>query len=193
MFQDMSKTVISFVTGNANKLREVNRILSTNPHFEVKAVDFDLPEYQGSPAYIAEHKCMLAVQQADGPVIIEDTCLAFNAYGDLPGPYIKHFLKEMKCDGLVKMLSAFEDKSAYAMCTFAYCEGPGKEVILFQGKIDGQIVAPRGETTFGWDPIFQPESYTQTFAEMDGSIKDAISHRGRALASLSDYLNSITK
>jgi inosine triphosphate pyrophosphatase len=52
------------------------------------------------------------------------------------------------------MLKGFEDKTAYAQCTFAFCEGKGKEPILFVGKCQGTIVAPSGENMFGWDPIF---------------------------------------
>ncbi len=50
------------------------------------------------------------------------------------------------------MLSAFEDKTGFALCTFAYCGGPGQEVVLFEGVTDGVIVQPRGQTNFGWDP-----------------------------------------
>ena len=52
------------------------------------------------------------------------------------------------------MLSSFEDKSAYAQCIYAYCENKESEPVLFVGKCDGDIVAPRGENMFGWDPIF---------------------------------------
>ena len=82
------------------------------------------------------------------------------------------------------MLHAFDDKSAYAMCTFGYAPGPDEDVVLFCGKCPGQIVSPRGPTDFGWDPCFQPDGYNQTFAEMDKSIKNKISHRGLALQQL---------
>ena len=61
-----------------------------------------------------------------------------------------------KCgrEGLWKMVESFEDRSGYAQCIYAMCEGPGKEPKLFVGKCDGEIVAPRGENMFGWDPIF---------------------------------------
>lgn len=56
-------------------------------------------------------------------VIVEDTCLCFNAFGGLPGPYIKWFLHNLGVNGLHKLLEGFEDKSAYAQCTFVYAEG----------------------------------------------------------------------
>lgn len=82
------------------------------------------------------------------------------------------------------MLHGFEDKTAYAMCTFGYTTGPEEDVKLFCGKCPGQIVKPRGEAYFGWDPCFQPDSFNETFAEMDRSIKNTISHRGLALQQL---------
>jgi len=61
-------------------------------------------------------------------VIVEDTCLCFNACKGLPGPYVKWFLEKVGPEGLYKMLVGFEDKTAYAVCTFAFCQG-GDRVI----------------------------------------------------------------
>ena len=75
------------------------------------------------------------------------------------------------------------------MCTFAIMGGDGKEPELFQGICPGSIVAPRGDTNFGWDPCFQPDHPSnQTFAEMDKDVKNSISHRSRALKKLTEFL-----
>jgi len=68
--------------------------------------------------------------------------------------------------GLWDMLNGFEDKTAYAQCTYAFCQGPGHEPILFIAKSHGTIVQPKFEQGFGWDPIFKPDMYDITFAEM---------------------------
>jgi hypothetical protein len=81
------KTVI-FVTGNANKLREVQQILGDFVNVASRKVD--LPELQGEPDDIAVEKCRLAAAEVGGACITEDTCLCFNALSGLPGPYIKH-------------------------------------------------------------------------------------------------------
>ena len=86
------------------------------------------------------------------------------------------------------MVSNFEDKSAYAQCIFAYCENKDAEPKLFIGRCEGTIVEPRGENMFGWDPIFQPKGYQETFAEMDLEEKNKISHRGRALEQVKVFL-----
>ncbi|XP_056379227.1 inosine triphosphate pyrophosphatase [Hyla sarda] len=179
---------VVFVTGNAKKLEEVIQILGDNFPYKLIAQKIDLPEYQGEPDEISIQKCKEAARQIRGPVIVEDTCLCFNALGGLPGPYIKWFLDKLKPEGLHRMLAGFEDKSAYALCTFAYSRGePEEPVLLFRGKTPGQIVSPRGPRDFGWDPCFQPDGFDQTYAELPKEVKNSISHRYRALKELSDY------
>ncbi|KAJ8607428.1 hypothetical protein CTAYLR_009989 [Chrysophaeum taylorii] len=179
---------ITFVTGNAKKLEEVVAILRGSP-LSIASRKLDLPELQGEPEDIAREKCRLAAQAANGAVICEDTLLCFNALRGLPGPYIKWFLAKLGHDGLNKMLAAYDDKTAYAQCLFALCAGPGKPVRLFDGRTHGSIVPPRGDNQFGWDPVFEPtESGGLTYAEMAVCDKNAISHRGRALTQLRDWL-----
>ena len=60
---------------------------------------------------------------------------------------------------------------------FCHAAGPGAEPQVFVGRTEGQIVPSRGHTTFGWDPVFQPEGFQETYAEMDKSVKNTISHR----------------
>ncbi|XP_020654176.2 inosine triphosphate pyrophosphatase [Pogona vitticeps] len=188
---------VVFVTGNAKKLEEVTQILGDSFPYKLVAKKIDLPEYQGEPDDISVKKCQEAVKQIQGPVIVEDTCLCFKALGGLPGPYIKWFLEKLQPEGLYKLLAGFEDKSAHAVCTFAFSSGnPEDPVKLFKGQTNGQIVNPRGPRDFGWDPCFQPEGYDQTFAELPKSVKNCISHRYKALKELSNYFvqqNNSTK
>lgn len=133
---------------------------------------------------ISKKKCQEAARIVQGPVIVEDTCLCFNALQGLPGPYIKWFLEKLQPEGLVKMLAGWEDKSAQAVCTFAYSPGDPNQVVLYKGITEGEIVEPRGSRDFGWDPCFQPKGYAQTYAEMPKTEKNEISHRRRALDKL---------
>ncbi|GAA5860587.1 hypothetical protein JCM1840_000308 [Sporobolomyces johnsonii] len=193
---------ILFVTGNANKLKEVRAILlastqhqapgqdpAATPSFTVESQDLDLPEIQGTTQEVAMAKVKAAAEIVGGPCITEDTALAFEALGGLPGPYIKHFMKAVGHDGLNNMLSGFPSKAATAICTFAYSAGPGSEPIIFEGTTAGKIVPARGPTNFGWDPVFEPvEGEGRTYAEMDGAEKNKISHRYRALDKLRKFL-----
>ncbi|KAI5850908.1 inosine triphosphate pyrophosphatase-like protein [Tricharina praecox] len=174
-----------FVTGNANKLREVQAILgSAVPSLTNRALD--LPELQGSIEEITLDKARRAAAEIGGPVLVEDTCLCFNALHGLPGPYVKWFMKELGHEGLNNMLAAYDDKSAQAVCTFAYCAGPGMDAVLFEGRTDGKIVPARGPKTFGWDAVFEYQGLT--YAEMDKEEKNKISHRGKALDKLKVWL-----
>ena len=130
------------------------------------------------------------MQIIGGPVIIEDVSLCFNSLKGLPGPYIKSFVEKLGRQGLCNILNGFEDRSAYAMCIYVYCHSSTSKPQLFKGICHGQILkSPRGESKFGWDPIFQPDGYKQTFAEMDPELKNEFSHRALALKELSVFLN----
>lgn len=177
--------MLTFVTGNQNKLNEVQKILAT----PICSLKLDLPEIQGSADEITINKCMHAAKVVNGPVLVEDTGLVFSSLAPLPGPYIKHFLP-LGLDTLVLLLNAFPDKSCVATCTFGYTLGPNHPVQLFRGECNGTIVSPRGPTNFGWDPIFLPLGSTSTFAEMDSASKNAISHRSKAIALFSKFIDS---
>ncbi|CAK5085866.1 unnamed protein product [Meloidogyne enterolobii] len=151
---------LKFVTSNQNKLKELKALLGSS--FNVEHIGLDLPEFQGEPDEIVAKKCEHAVKQIEGPVLVEDTCLCFNAFGGLPGPYIKWFLEKLKPEGLIKLL----------------------------GRTEGIIVEPRGSRQFGWDPCFMPNGFEKTFAEMTSEEKNKISHRGKALEKLKEFLEN---
>ena len=175
-------TTITFVTGNAKKLEEVRAIVGGDGSFALTSKKIDLPELQGEPEDVAREKARLAAAALGGPALVEDTSLCFNALNGLPGPYVKWFLEKTGHEGLNNMLAAYEDKSAYAQCVFAYASGPDDaEPTTFVGKTHGKIVPARGPTDFGWDPVFEPDGYDVTYAEMDTETKNSISHRFRAL------------
>ncbi|XP_075992026.1 inosine triphosphate pyrophosphatase [Anticarsia gemmatalis] len=177
----MAQRIITFVTGNAKKLEELKAILGNNFPVEVTSHKLDLPELQGEINEVSIKKCQEAARQLNRAVLVEDTCLCYNALKGLPGPYIKWFLDKLEPEGLVKLLSGWEDKSAQAVCTFAYCTPDDMNVVLFQGITHGKIVEPRGTRDFGWDCVFQPDGYSETYAELPKTEKNKISHRFKAL------------
>lgn len=188
---------ILFVTSNINKLREVQMLLATKepePKYVIHNKNLDLEELQGIDLEaIALAKCKQAVSilGTGHPVFVEDTALVFEEMNGLPGAYIKWFLKQMGIDKIVQMLDNFESKNAQAITTIAYADEKG-EFHVFQGITDGKIVSKRGDPTFGWDPIFEPnDGKGLTYAEMDKDSKNLISHRGKAFAKFREYLNSV--
>ena len=96
-------------------------------------------------------------------------------------------MDKLGAEGLHTILAGWEDKSAQAICTFAYLPDSESEVILFKGITEGTIVFPRGPAYFGWDPVFQPLGYDKTYAELPKEVKNEISHRFRALDKLRDH------
>lgn len=189
----MQKEIV-FVTGNANKLKEVQMLLS--PIDGQKSVmlsnePLDLDELQDIDLEaIALNKCKQAVELlgVGKPVFVEDTALRFDEFNGLPGAYIKWFLKSMSLEKIVKLLEPFENKAAEAVTTIAYADETG-EYHVFQGITKGKIVNSRGPTNFGWDSIFEPnEGKGMTYAEMDKDFKNTISHRGKAFVDFKKFL-----
>ncbi|MBR9691864.1 RdgB/HAM1 family non-canonical purine NTP pyrophosphatase [Candidatus Woesearchaeota archaeon] len=174
-----------FVTGNNKKLEEARKILSG---FEIENTKLDIPEIQEEIHEVIKDKAKKATALMNKPCFVEDTSLCFNALKGLPGQYIKEFLDKLGLKGVCNLLATYDDKSAEAVCMVGYCE-PGKEPVILEGKVKGAIVEPRGKIEFGWDPIFQPEGYEKTFAEMTQEEKNAISHRKKALIKFKEFLD----
>ncbi len=175
-----------FVTGNANKFAEARLIIPG-----LKQLDIDVPEIQEiDPHKIIEAKLTAArIRQSEGAIVVEDVGLYLDALNGLPGPLIKWFLKTMGAKGLADITQHMSNAKAKAVALLGYMSDDGT-VKFFEGEAVGTIVSPRGDTNFGWDSIFQPEGYTQTYAEMGIEEKNKISHRRKAFEKLATFLNS---
>ncbi|HZC18688.1 MAG TPA: non-canonical purine NTP pyrophosphatase [Rubrobacteraceae bacterium] len=168
-----------FVTSNPDKAREAAEILG----IELANVDLDLPELQAlDVAQVAANKAATAREALDfpdSPILVEDSGLVVEAWNGLPGALTKWFLHSVGNEGLLKMLSAYGDRSARAVCAVAVAAADGS-VRVFAGEVGGSVVyRARGSGGFGWDPIFVPEGQTKTYAEL-GARKHEDSHRARA-------------
>ncbi len=173
-----------FITGNKGKLAEVQAVLP-----DVKALDIDLPEIQSLDAHeIIKAKLGEAQKHQTGEFIVEDNSLYLEGIKGLPGPLIKWFLKTVGNDGLYKMAEAFGNLNAEARVVIGYSNATG-EISFFEGSTKGKIVYPRGENGFGWDPIFQPEGYDKTFAELTPEEKNTFSMRRIAIEKLKEVVH----
>ena len=170
-----------FATGNLNKVREARDILKipleqveVNGLFEIQTQELD---------ELVRHKCQQAYEALKSPVLVEDSALQFKAWKGLPGPLVKWFETSVGCEGMLKMLQSFDDRSATAVCCLAIHDGTRIQVI--RGEVAGTIAFEiRGKNGFGWDVFFIPKGYKNTYAEMDFEGKNAISHRKIALEKL---------
>jgi len=151
-----------FITGNQSKADYLSRQLGVMlEHHKV-----ELDEIQSTDLLaIVAHKLKQAYEVCNAPVLVEDVSLAFNALGDLPGPYIKWFIEHAGPEACCKMLDGFDDRSAVIRCTFGYYDGSRME--FFDSELPGTIAdRPRGTNGFGFDLIFINQGYDVTRAEM---------------------------
>lgn len=177
-----------FVTARPEKALEVERL-----GFRFERVDLELPEVQAlDPSEVVDSKARNAYAKLKRPVLVEDSGLAIHAWGGFPGALVKWLEKTAGLAAMTRMLDAFSDRSATATCAAAYCDG--LRVVAGIGEVTGAIApSPRGGGGFGWDRVFVPGGGGRTFAEMDGSEKDRVSHRRRAWEALARRLPELRR
>ena len=175
-----------FATRNANKLREVNEILGA----QLQQIEVELFEPQGLDIVeVVREKARDAFEKTGKFVLVEDTGLEFAAWNGLPGALIKWFLETVGNEGILKMLEGEENRAALARTAVGFYDG--SEYRVFLGEIRGTVPTElRGTSGFGWDPIFIPDGYSQSFAEMSVEEKNAVSMRKHALMRLREYVQT---
>jgi len=176
---------LTLITGNKRKAEEFSRLIGTT----VVCKSFQLPEIQDTDVVVvAKAKAEMAYKEIGQPVFVDDTGLYINAWGNLPGALIAWFLDNVGNEGILRMLKAWDDRSARVVTALGYCDKRGAKV--FVGTVNGMISdLPKGENGFGYDAIFIPEKQDKTFAEMSSTEKDANSMRAHAAEAMRNYLN----
>lgn len=170
------------VTGNKNKVKEFEYILG----FKIENIDLELEEIQSIDVEeVARHKARNAYNILKKPVITEDTGLYFEELNGLPGALVKFFVKSISLDKMCSLVG--ENRKAKAIACIVFFDGE-KETIT-KGETRGEIaIDPRGNNGFGWDPIFIPEGYNKTFAELTSEEKQSKFMRQEAIAQLKEKL-----
>ncbi len=187
---------IIFATNNAHKLEEVNAILGGEIELitlkEAGIVE-DIPEEEPTIEGNALAKARYVWQKTGRDCFADDTGLEVDALGGAPGVHSARYATDghdfaANRTKLLREMEGKTDRTARFRTVIALIEG-GKER-CFEGIVEGVITTEeRGEGGFGYDPMFQPEGYTQTFSELAPEEKNAISHRGRAVKKLAEWLN----
>ena len=202
-----------FATNNSHKLTEVRQIIGDS--YELLSLSDigcheELPETHDTLEGNALEKARYVNEHYHYDCFADDTGLEVRALGGAPGVFSARYASlpdDISADGtnrwgahddhdseanmrkLLASLQAHEDRSAQFRTVIALIQN-GKEHI-FEGIVKGAITPERhGAEGFGYDPIFQPEGHTTTFAEMTSEAKNSISHRGRATAKLVDFLKN---
>lgn len=196
----MMKTLI-FATNNKHKLQEVREILDGIVQIRSlqEMVDAGYPSLQGDIPETADTLDGNALQKAQWvydrtgmDCFADDTGLEVNALNGRPGVYSARYAGE-HCtfdDNVNKMLGEMADKEDRRACfRTVICLMENGVPRYFEGRVDGQILRERhGAEGFGYDPIFMPDRFAVSFAEMPLEVKNSISHRGVAVKQLVDYL-----
>ncbi len=183
---------IFVATHNAHKLREISQIL---PGLEVAAddpegVEENAPDFAGN-AFIKVRA--IAARHPGSWCMADDSGLEVDALGGAPGVRSARYAGEPTDSArnnalLLKNLEGASDRSAHFTCAIAIVAPDGKEHLAI-GRCFGKIaLAPSGDGGFGYDPLFVPDGFNTSFAEISADAKNAISHRGRALAEVRKIL-----
>ena len=203
--------MLRYVTTNPGKVHEAEEYLGSG----VEQLDYDYTEIQSDDlGEIAARGAREAYRHAGEPTLVDDAGLFVRALDGFPGPYSSYVEDTIGVERTWELAREEDDRRASFRCVLAYCDGEGFEaspdpidsddrvvaaaagpdadegaealpVKLFEGRVRGELVEPRGEGGFGFDPIFEHDG--TTFAEMDAEAKNAISHRGRALAKFAEW------
>jgi len=176
----------TLVTTRREKAEEARRL-----GFFVEQAALDLPEPQAlDPAEVVEAKARAAFGRLSRPVLVEDSGLSIASWNGFPGALVKWLEQGAGLEGIARMLDAFPDRSATAVCAVASFDG--EELVAARGEVAGAIAPrPRGSGGFGWDRLFVPSGDSRTFAEMAPEEKDALSHRRRAWEALARRLPAL--
>lgn len=189
------KKVFVFATNNAHKLEEVSAILKDKVELlSMKDINcsVDIPETADTLEGNALIKARYIFKNYHSDCFADDTGLEVEALKGAPGVYSARYAgdahnSEANMKKLLQDLEGIENRKAQFRTVFALIID-GKEH-LFEGIIKGEIIKNRrGTSGFGYDPVFVPEGYTQTFAEMGNELKNKISHRALATHKLCKFL-----
>ena len=191
-------------TGNAGKLREIRTLLQGLPIKLLGLGDFSNTEPVGETGFtFAENAVLKAsgyARQNGVLTLADDSGLEVDALGGAPGVRSARFLGEGTsfADRISALLALLESqvgdkRTARFVCALAIGASDGRILFQTQATCQGRLAdAPRGAGGFGYDPVFVPDGYNQTFGELTADVKNQISHRGRALAAAREYLASLT-
>ncbi|RIJ48625.1 non-canonical purine NTP diphosphatase [Maribellus luteus] len=184
-----------FATNNAHKVKEIQSILGDE--FRLLSLndigcDEDIPEEQETLEGNASQKAFYVYNKYGYNCFADDTGLEIDALNGEPGVYSARYAGEEKnpeanMQKVLTKLAKINNRNARFRTVISLVIN-GKEV-LFEGIVNGEILTEkRGDAGFGYDPVFKPEEKDQSFAEMELSEKNKISHRGRAVQKLVEYL-----
>ncbi|MCQ2914051.1 MAG: RdgB/HAM1 family non-canonical purine NTP pyrophosphatase [Alphaproteobacteria bacterium] len=199
MSNKLNTNMLVLATHNAGKVAEMQKILAPYDIKVLSADDLKLSEPEETGTTFVENaliKAISASKEANMVAIADDSGLCVHALNNRPGIYSARYNEPkkngfdyaMKClDEELKEKTDNKDRSAHFSCAIAVAF-PNGETKTFEGIVNGSLCWPaRGNAGFGYDPMFVPDGYDKSFAELSGDVKNKISHRANALKQFIDY------
>ena len=191
---------IVFASHNEGKIKEIKKLLAPYGIKVKSALDMNLPDVEETGKTFEENsllKSQTIAKLVNKPCLADDSGLCVDALDGAPGVYSARYAPNRDFNKGMEKLLAEMDKSpnksrkAHFSCVISLA-WPDGQYKVFDGRVDGQIALQKmGEGGFGYDPLFVPEGFDCSFAQMGQEEKNKISHRGRAVEKLKDFLNSL--
>ncbi|MDP3638650.1 MAG: RdgB/HAM1 family non-canonical purine NTP pyrophosphatase [Azonexus sp.] len=188
----MKKLVLA--SNNAKKMKELNALLAPLGFEVIAQGQLGIPEAEEPHCTFVENalaKARHAAQLSGLPALADDSGLCVAALGGAPGVYSARYAGEPKSDArnnakLLTDLAGQSDRRAHFACVLVLVRAADDpQPIIAEGEWHGEILtAQRGADGFGYDPLFYVPTHCQTAAELDGTIKNQLSHRGQAMQKL---------
>ena len=188
----MKKLVLA--SNNAKKMKELNALLAPLGFEVIPQGQLGIPEAEEPHCTFVENaltKARHAAQLSGLPALADDSGLCVAALGGAPGVYSARYAGEPKSDArnnakLLADLAGQSDRRAHFACVLVLVRAADDpQPIIAEGEWHGEILtAQRGADGFGYDPLFYVPTHCQTAAELDGAIKNQLSHRGLAMQKL---------
>jgi XTP/dITP diphosphohydrolase len=174
---------LAVVTSNQHKAEEIAAFF--RHQIDIEHICLELPEYRSDDiGEIAYRKAEYAYSLMKKPLIVDDTAFSIEALKGFPGPYAAYVQGTIGNSGILKLLNGVSDRRAHFETAIALATNDG--IRLFKGRVEGEIVAPRGREGFGYDPIFEVGG--RTLAERSLNEKNMVSHRAQALSALKEWI-----
>ena len=193
LIMNKEENIIYFVTGNTNKFNEGLEVFTKESvKIDLKQKDIETTEIQAETLRdVALFKLNSVKHKINSSFFIEDAGFFVDIpLGGFPGVYSSYVLKTIGNEGILKLINNYENSKAHFSAIISLYFKPLDRIIFFDGDISGRISEEiRGESGFGFDPIFIPDSIPEkTFAELSLHQKNQISHRGQAIKKLISFL-----
>ena len=196
----MTLSEVVFASHNAGKIKEIKELLQPFGINVKSALDMELPDVEETGSTFAENSLLKSqtIAELTGlPCIADDSGLCVDALNGAPGVYSARYAPNRDFDkGMEKLLAEMaqspnKSRKAHFSCVISLAF-PNGGYELFEGRVDGHIATEKqGIGGFGYDPLFIPDGFAKSFAQMSKDEKNQVSHRGRAVEKLKAYLKNL--